>query len=70
MNLYAAAGAGLIFGDTQALRLEPGVSMEFFLFGLENLGFSAEWGLAIDVGSPSSLSSFAGLPGVGVHYYF
>lgn len=70
MNLYAAGGVGLRVGDQTWFRLQPGLSAEFFFFGLENLGFSADWGLAIDLGDPSGFASFASAPGVGLHYYF
>jgi hypothetical protein len=81
LNAYAGAGAGYAgFSDgSRAVRAQPAVGLEFFLFGLENLGISAEFGVNIDVGiSPSSgvdvttgvgpdASSFGA---VGLHYYF
>lgn len=70
MNLYAAAGAGLLSNQAerqQALRLQPAMGAEFFLFGLENLGLSAEWGLNVDLGDATGLATCAG---VGVHYWF
>ncbi len=71
MNLYAAAGLGWVSYDgAAAVRLQPGLSAQFFLFGLENLGFSADWGLSIDLGTPSAISSFTSVPGMGLHYYF
>jgi len=71
MNLYAAAGLGWVSYDgTGAVRLQPGLSAQFFLFGLENLGFSADWGISIDLGSTSAISSFTSVPGMGLHYYF
>ena len=71
MNLYAAAGLGWVStGDSSALRVQPGLSAQFFLFGLENLGFSADWGLNLDLGSPMAVSSFTSVPGMGLHYYF
>jgi hypothetical protein len=71
MNLYAAAGLGWVsYGETSAVRVQPGLSAQFFLFGLENLGFSADWGLSIDLGNPVALSSFTSAPGMGLHYYF
>jgi hypothetical protein len=75
MNLYAAAGLGWVSytdasGSTSALRVQPGLSAEFFFFGLENLGFSADWGVAIDLGKPTGVASYASVPGMGVHYYF
>ena len=81
LNVYAGVGAGYAgFSDgSRAVRGQPAVGLEFFLFGLENLGISAEFGVNIDVGvSPSSgvdvttgvgpdASSFGA---VGLHYYF
>lgn len=68
MNLYGAAGAGLYLesGNSQA-RIQPALGSEFFLFGLENLGIIAEWGVDIDLGSPSAVGTTAA---VGVHYWF
>lgn len=71
LNLYAAGGAGLLLTEGETLvRLTPGLSAEFFLFGVENLGFSAEWGVAVDLGAPTGIATFGAVPGVGVHYYF
>ncbi len=81
LNVYAGVGAGYAgFSDgSRAVRGQPAVGIEFFLFGLENLGLSAEFGVNVDVGiSPSSgidvgtgvgpdASSFGA---VGLHYYF
>ena len=68
MNFYGAAGAGFVTeGDNQNIRLQPALGAQFFLFGLENLGFLAEWGLSIDLGESSSVS---GGTGVGLYYYF
>ncbi len=71
MNLYAAAGLGWVSYDgVSAVRLQPGLSAQFFLFGLENLGFSADWGISIDLGKPTGIASFTSAPGMGLHYYF
>lgn len=72
MNLYLAAGAGYMTDGTQntsALRLQPSMGAEFFLFGLENLGFMTEWGVNVDLGSVTGVSTAANA-GVGVHYWF
>jgi hypothetical protein len=42
---------------------------DFFLFGLENLGFTIEWGLNIDVGPTSGVSTTAAAA-AGAHYWF
>lgn len=77
LNLYAGGGAGYAgFSDgARAIRVHPVVGVEFFFFGLENLGFSGELGVNVDIGtSPVTsvdLSTAAGSFGaVGVHYYF
>ena len=70
MNLYAAGGAALITGPaTQTIRVQPALSAEFFLFGLENLGFTAEWGVNLDIGDKPGVTTTAS-PGVGLHYWF
>lgn len=72
MNLYVAAGAGLLTDQVtrqQAVRIQPTMSAEFFLFGLENLGFTTEWGLNLDLGDATGVSTTA-TAGVGVHYWF
>ncbi len=71
MNLYAAIGAGFMtLGEEQDLRIQPALGTEFFFFGLDNLGFAAEWGLSVDLGESSKLYTVSGGPGIGVHYYF
>ena len=74
MNLFLGAGAGVLSqtasGATDtAVRVQPVMGADFFLFGLENLGFTAEWGLNIDLGSSSGAATSAALGG-GVHYWF
>jgi hypothetical protein len=71
MTLYAAAGTGFTStGADQAVRLQPALGAEFFLYGLENLGISTEWGLNVDMGSTTRLNTVSGGPAVAVHYYF
>ena len=72
MNLYAIAGAGFLFQGTNdaRVRVQPALGAEFFLYGVENLGFSAEWGLNFDMGSPNRVTTVSGAPLVGLHYYF
>lgn len=68
MNLFLGAGAGV---DVQAgatvFRVQPVMGADFFLFGLENLGFTAEWGVAVDLGATTTLAL---VPAFQVHYYF
>jgi hypothetical protein len=68
MNLYGSLFGGYMIRPTTGfVRITPALSAEFFLFGLENLGFSVDWGLNLDLGSSVTL----GLqPALGVRYYF
>src|SRR5262249_26458356 len=64
MNLYLGAGVGYLQRhvgvdqddgtvDQEAaggLRIQPSLGAEFFLFGLENLGFTTELGVNVDLG--------------------
>ena len=74
LNIYGAIGAGYArFHDQrQTLRAGAALGVEFFLFGLENLGLSAELGLNLDAGNQKiDLATTAGTAAsVGVHYYF
>ncbi len=74
LNLYAGVGAGYLKLETQgnALRAQAVLGVEFFFFGLENLGISAEFGLNLDVVQGQiSLETTTGTAGsVGAHYYF
>ena len=71
MNFYASiAGGYQIRPDADGggfARITPALSSEFFLFGLENLGFSTDIGLNLDVGSTFRLGI---APALGVRYYF
>lgn len=70
MNLYVGAGVGYgSRGGTPALRIAPDLGAEFFLFGLENLGFIAELSVDVDLGADTSIAT-VGTPAVGFHYYF
>lgn len=80
MNLYGGLGAGLLVsGELVGARVQPVVGAEFFLFGLENLGFSTEFGVNLDylsgaedsgTTSQFTLHTVSGVPMLGVHYYF
>ncbi len=52
-----------------ALRVSPSIGAEFFLFGLDNLGFLAELAVNVDLGAATQISTVAS-PSVGFHYYF
>jgi hypothetical protein len=71
MLLHMGLGAGIWGeGNTNSLRLQPVVGAEFFLYGLENLGFLVEWGLTVDLGSENRVYTTSTAPSAGVHYYF
>ncbi len=73
MNLYLGVGAAYVGqGSTGIFRLQPTASAQFFLFGLENLGLSASWGVSLDLGDPrgTRAMSIGGAPALAFHYYF
>lgn len=71
MNLYLGAGGGyLVDGPSGLVRLQPVAGAEFFLFGLENLGFSVEWGVNVDLGATWGVETVGSAPAIGAHYYF
>jgi len=86
MNLYLGAGVGYLqrnvmgVSDTGAstspepygtVRVQPSLGAEFFLFGLENLGFTTELGVNLDFGTGgTAVRTVGGAPAVGMHYYF
>ena len=74
MNLYVGAGVGYVYSgldpDLSAVRIQPGLEAQFFLFGLENLGFTAGVGLNVDIGAATRITTVGGAPMVGMHYWF
>lgn len=74
LNVYGGIGGGYArFHDqAQAARLQAVLGVEFFMFGIERLGFSAEFGVNVDIGPgivDVATTSGTGAS-VGVHYYF
>ncbi len=70
LNLFAGAGLGGVNTAAEnTLRLQPAMGTDFFLFGLENLGFTIEWGLNLDIGPNSGVSTTAAAA-AGAHYWF
>jgi len=70
LNLFAGGGLGGVNRAAEnTLRLQPTMGADFFLFGLENLGFTVEWGLNLDIGPSSGVSTTAA-SAAGVHYWF
>jgi hypothetical protein len=71
MNFYGAAGMGwTTSGEASALWIQPSLAVEFFPFGLENLGLSVAWGIQVDLGSPSGVATWGGGPGLAARYWF
>ncbi len=72
MSLLVGAGAGYANTDgVGAFRIEPLMSAEFFLFGLENLGLSLQWGLQLDLASSGTrFRSMGSGAAIGAHYWF
>ena len=70
MNLFAGGGLGIVTEQNQnTIRTQPTMGADFFLFGLENLGFTIEWGLNLDIGPTSGVSTTAAAA-AGAHYWF
>ena len=70
MSVFAGGGIGVLSdGGESSLRLAPTMGADFFLFGLDNLGFTVEWGLNLDVSGNSGAATTAAM-GAGAHYWF
>ena len=72
MLLHLGLGAGYWGeGSDSSIRIQPVVGAEFFLYGLENLGFLVEWGVTLDFGEfRNQAYTTSSLPSAGLHYYF
>lgn len=71
MNFYVGGGLGYVGGGIDdRLRLQPLASVDFFFFGLENLGFTSAFGLNIDVGGGQNGLSTASQASAGLTYWF
>jgi hypothetical protein len=69
LNVYAGAAVDWVTeGGDGFLRISPGLSFEYFPFGVEFLGLTAGFGLAIDTGGSERVETF-GNPAIGVTYY-
>lgn len=69
LNFYGSVYGGYQqdFGGEGMARLTPSIGTEFFPFGLENLGISADIGLNFDIGKQVR---FGVAPALGLRYYF
>jgi len=71
MNLYLAGGGGFVSQAGEGVfRLQPGAEVQFFPFGLENLGVCIGWGINIDMGSGESGTRTVGSMLTGAQYWF
>jgi len=71
LNVMAGAGTGVvIINETMALKLQPALEAQYFLFGLEFLSFNAGLGLDITLGSGENSASTSGAVLGGFHYWF
>jgi len=78
LNFYMGAGAGLLSEQRQGQQTESGFELmgfggvEFFFSGLENLGFSAEFGAAVtSIASGVRFRTMADHPfRAGIFFYF
>lgn len=71
LNLYAYGGvAYLDEGGASTLRLQPGLEVQAFPFGLENLGLTTGLGANIDLGGGQTGLSTLGSVLAGFHYWF
>ena len=70
LNVYASAAVEMIMeSDATTPRVSPGISIEYFPFGMEFLGFSAEFGVAMEMNENRLLQTY-GNPAAGLSYYF
>ena len=74
LNVYGGFGGGYVrqSGDRNLFRGQAVLGVEFFFFGLDNLGCSAEFGLKLDIapGLVEVETNAGSSASVGVHYYF
>jgi len=70
LNLYGVVGvASMAQGDATTLRIQPTISIDWFLFGLENLGLTTAWGVNVDMGESVGLTTTGALT-AGALYWF
>ena len=70
LNLYAAAGGALsAIDEATSIRVQPGLELQVFPFGLENLALNAGFGLNLDLGSAGGIETDGALL-TGAHYWF
>lgn len=83
LNLFVGIGAAYLSGAAfdlalddngdplDTFRVQPLMGLEFFFYGLENLGFTAGLGLNVDLlGAVQVATTGATFGALGIHYYF
>ena len=71
VNVYGAAAiAGLIVDGTSAVRLQPGLEVQYFPLGTGNASISAGIGLNLDLGVGNTRTYIHGSALGGFHYWF
>lgn len=71
MNLYLYGGAAYIDeGGAGLFRVQPGIEVQAFPFGMENLGVTAGVGANIDLGDGETGFETIGAVLAGFHYWF
>lgn len=73
LNFYSMLGAGFLSINGQSgFELLGGFGVEFFIPGLESLGFSMETGMSFDNGSGNYALKTLGISflDAGIHFYF
>jgi hypothetical protein len=69
LNFYGSVYGGMQqeVGGEAGARVVPSVGVEFFPFGLENMGVGVDWGVNLDLGATTRISTG---PALDLHYYF
>ena len=71
LNVLAGAGTGItVINETTAIKIQPAIEVQYFLFGLEYLSFNAGVGLDVTMGSGENTAKTSGAVLGGFHYWF
>ncbi len=72
LNFYFMAGLAALTGSTSGVQAITGLGVEFFIPGIESLGFATEVGASYDNLSGSYVLRTLGLSflNAGIHFYF
>jgi hypothetical protein len=71
LNVLAGAGTGIVvINETTAIKIQPAMEVQYFVFGLEYLSFNAGIGLDLTLGSGENSAKTSGAVLGGFHYWF